>query len=381
MKYATDHAFRTALEARVKQGQSDSAGVSRLRKRIVFERLLADEETDLPAGGQRWRVTTTLAGRIFERAVIDIAFAAAPVHAPEQITTSNLLEFAGIDGVEVPTLGIEQHLAEKLHAYTRQYAGQRRITRVKDLVDVVVIANTSAIDATKLAEAITVIFERRAEHRVPASLPEPPGVDGPVAATRPGRPRHRRHRREVPRCGRALAPGPRCDRRCRRALPAVAVLARRLGIEHPSPRSGRLAGKGGRHGGASSLVRRADPVRVPAVGPCYEPADRGDRRQRTTRRCQSRRACGLVSLARARDLLSADVGLATVAGGRARRRNGTHLYRRRGHAGAVSPVFRAPAATPTRLCASGALGRSSCRRACSRHDTIEDQAHSSCSDA
>ncbi len=36
MKYATDHAFRTALEARIKSAQSASAGVSRLRKRIVF---------------------------------------------------------------------------------------------------------------------------------------------------------------------------------------------------------------------------------------------------------------------------------------------------------------------------------------------------------
>ncbi len=240
MKYATDHAFRTALEARIKQGQTGSAGVSRLRKRIVFERLLArlvveapgewvlkggfalelrlgsvarstkdadfewrlaeedavemlldaaaldlgdrftfaleraDEETDLPGGGQRWRVTATLAGRIFERAVIDVAFAVAPVHAPDEIATSSLLEFAGIDGVEVPTLGIEQHLAEKLHAYTREYAGGRRSTRVKDLVDVVVIANTSAVDAARLAEAITAIFDRRAEHTVPAALPEPP---------------------------------------------------------------------------------------------------------------------------------------------------------------------------------------------------------------
>lgn len=189
MKYATDQAFRTALEARIKQGQSDSAGVSRLRKRIVFERLLArlvteapgewvlkggfalelrlgsvarstkdadfdwrlaeddavetlldaaaldlddrftfaleraDEETDLPGGGQRWRVTATLAGRVFERAVIDVAFAAAPVHEPDDISTSHLLDFAGVRGVEVPTLGIEQHLAEKLHAYTREYAG------------------------------------------------------------------------------------------------------------------------------------------------------------------------------------------------------------------------------------------------------------------
>ncbi len=240
MKYATDHAFRTALEARINQGQSDSAGISRLRKRIVFERLLArlvaeapgewvlkggfalelrlgsvarstkdadfewrlaeedvievlldaaaldlgdrftfaleraDDETDLPGGGQRWRVTATLAGRIFERAVIDVAFAAAPVHTPDPIATSNLLGFAGIDGVDVPTLGIEQHLAEKLHAYTRDYAGGRRSTRVKDLVDVVVIANTSLVDAAKLSEAIAVIFDRRAEYNVPAALPQPP---------------------------------------------------------------------------------------------------------------------------------------------------------------------------------------------------------------
>ena len=53
------------------------------------------------------------------------------MHAPEQIATSNLLEFAGLAGVQVPTLGIEQHLAEKLHAYTREYAGGRRSTRVK----------------------------------------------------------------------------------------------------------------------------------------------------------------------------------------------------------------------------------------------------------
>ncbi len=240
MKYATDHAFRIALEARIKQAKTDSVGVSRLRKRIVFEQLLArlvvvapgewvlkggfalelrlgdvarstkdadlewrlveddavemlldaaaldvgdrfvfaleraGEETHLAGGGQRWRVTATLAGRIFERAVVDVAFAAAPVHAPDEVATSNLLQFAGIDGVEVPTLGIEQHLAEKLHAYTREYAGGRPSTRVKDLVDVVVIANTSAIDAAKLSEAIIVIFDRRAEHTVPAALPEPP---------------------------------------------------------------------------------------------------------------------------------------------------------------------------------------------------------------
>lgn len=87
---------------------------------------------------------------------------------------SNLLEFAGVQGVEVSALAIEQHLAEKLHAYPREYAGGRPSARVKDLVDMGVIANMSAIDAAKLAQAIKVIFTRRAAHAVPASLPVPP---------------------------------------------------------------------------------------------------------------------------------------------------------------------------------------------------------------
>lgn len=41
MKYATPGAFRAALETRLKNEQTDGVGVSRLRKRVVFERLLA----------------------------------------------------------------------------------------------------------------------------------------------------------------------------------------------------------------------------------------------------------------------------------------------------------------------------------------------------
>lgn len=203
MRYATAQAFRTALEARIKQAQSEAVGLSRLRKRIVFEQLLArlvaqapgewvlkggfalelrlgnaarstkdadfdwrhgeddavemlldaaardlgdlfifalersDADAELPGGGQRWRVTATLAGRLFERVVIDLGFAAEPVLVPDAIMTSNLLGFAGIESVRVPALAVEQHLAEKLHAYTRVYAGGRTSTRVKDLVDVV----------------------------------------------------------------------------------------------------------------------------------------------------------------------------------------------------------------------------------------------------
>jgi hypothetical protein len=45
---------------------------------------------------------------------------------------------------------------------------------VKDLVDVVVIARTTSVDADRLTEAVTSIFERRDTHGVPPQLPAPP---------------------------------------------------------------------------------------------------------------------------------------------------------------------------------------------------------------
>lgn len=41
MRYATPEAFRAALEDRLKDAQNEMVGLSRLRKRVVFERLLA----------------------------------------------------------------------------------------------------------------------------------------------------------------------------------------------------------------------------------------------------------------------------------------------------------------------------------------------------
>lgn len=53
MRYATPGAFRAALEARLKDEQSDGVGMSRLRKRIVFERLLARLQVVAPVRLQR----------------------------------------------------------------------------------------------------------------------------------------------------------------------------------------------------------------------------------------------------------------------------------------------------------------------------------------
>jgi hypothetical protein len=119
-------------------------------------------------------VRAELAGRDFERVVIDVGFGMPPVVEPVVLEASRLLEFAEIPSIVVPALAVEQHLAEKLHAYSRTYAGDRPSSRVKDLVDIVVIAHTTTVDGERLRQAVTAIFERRATHEPPGALPSPP---------------------------------------------------------------------------------------------------------------------------------------------------------------------------------------------------------------
>ncbi len=65
-------------------------------------------------------------------------------------------------------------MAEKLHAYTRTYEGDRPSSRTKDLVDLVLIAELAAVDAATLRDAIETTFAVRGTHPVPNALPAPP---------------------------------------------------------------------------------------------------------------------------------------------------------------------------------------------------------------
>lgn len=248
MKYADAGAFRAALEQRLRSdasadGPPDPARLSRLRKRVAFERFLVrlhqvapgqwtlkggfalelrlddrarttkdidldwasgeEEEivdylldaTDLdlsdhfafeveriesPPGAearaQRWRVVTRLDGREFETVLLDASLEAIPTTTPERLRLPATLDFAGLSTIRVPALPVEQHLAEKVHAYTRRYGSGADVpsSRVKDLVDMVLIAKSLAVDGRSLRVAIDRVFESRGTHPVPESLPEPP---------------------------------------------------------------------------------------------------------------------------------------------------------------------------------------------------------------
>lgn len=123
----------------------------------------------------RYHVRCLLAGRLFEEVVIDVGFDLPEGWDPELIEGPDILGFADIDPVKAPTLPLELQVAEKVHAYTRRYgASGASSTRVKDLIDLVLIATGATLDAETLARALNETFKHRDQHEVPTSLPEPP---------------------------------------------------------------------------------------------------------------------------------------------------------------------------------------------------------------
>lgn len=120
----------------------------------------------------RYRARAELAGRPFESFVVDVGFG-GPLDAPDIVSGPALLEFAEIASTEIPVLPLERHIAEKVHAYTAVYAEGRPSSRVKDLVDLVLIESLFALRADRLRRAIESTFAER-NSQPPETLPPPP---------------------------------------------------------------------------------------------------------------------------------------------------------------------------------------------------------------
>jgi hypothetical protein len=241
MRYATPAAFRAALEARLRaQATGGHASLVRLRKHVVFDRLLARllvvapgrwivkgglaldyrygdkarttvdldlsmwegidraardmvavQRTDLgdmftfsiraaselritKGSAVRHRILASLDDRKFEEVVVDVGLREDPFLDPDLLRGPVLLEFAGIPAIEVPAISLNHHVAEKLHAYVREFHDGRPNTRMKDLVDLNLIAAFSSFEAAPLRLAIGEVFGGRADTMVPNRLPPPP---------------------------------------------------------------------------------------------------------------------------------------------------------------------------------------------------------------
>jgi len=83
------------------------------------------------------------------------------------------LGFAGIPAPSFTCISKEQQFAEKLHAYTMPDR-PRPNSRVKDLVDMVLMIRRFDLDLDRLADAIHATFSSRDSHPLPDLLPAPP---------------------------------------------------------------------------------------------------------------------------------------------------------------------------------------------------------------
>jgi len=122
----------------------------------------------------RYHVTAQLGGRRFDDVTVDVGFGDPFITEPEIVRGPDLLSFADISPVEAPTLSLEQHVAEKVHAYTKRYVGETTSSRVKDLIDLVMVSSLFALNAGRLRQTLKAIFVARGSHPLPTALPPPP---------------------------------------------------------------------------------------------------------------------------------------------------------------------------------------------------------------
>src|SRR5262245_44819727 len=69
---------------------------------------------------------------------------------------------------------IAQQLAEKIHAYSLPRDGRRENTRVKDLVDLMLLPKLGLPATSITTQALEPTFARRQTHAIPHTLPVPP---------------------------------------------------------------------------------------------------------------------------------------------------------------------------------------------------------------
>jgi hypothetical protein len=139
------------------------------------------ELNQAPEGGARFPVDVRLDGRTFVRFHVDLGVGDEVLEPLDEVTGEDWLGFAGVPAISVPTLSAEQHWAEKFHAYTRLRVGTN--TRVRDLIDLVLIIEHQALAPGRLLAAVDATFTRRRTHGVPPDIPPPPaGWTRPFAA-------------------------------------------------------------------------------------------------------------------------------------------------------------------------------------------------------
>lgn len=138
---------------------------------------------DAGAAEHAWRTTVEarVDGALFERVTLDLVGQVDEVEgATERLEVPPPVAVPGYESVAVDAVDVYQHAAEKLHAYARLYAGGRPSSRVKDLVDLLLLLDAGLLaDPGRLRERLVVIWRGRDGSVPPLRLPEPPDAWAP----------------------------------------------------------------------------------------------------------------------------------------------------------------------------------------------------------
>ncbi|MCX5659621.1 MAG: nucleotidyl transferase AbiEii/AbiGii toxin family protein [Planctomycetota bacterium] len=140
---------------------------------------IEEAQTELagaPLGGARFPCEAFLAGKTYGRFHIDLGFGDETGDVPETLTGDDLLAFVGVPPAQVLAIPTPQQFAEKIHAYTRPWTDRVNM-RTRDLVDLVLLIETSSVEPPDIAIAVKVI--RPAQHSpCPARSTRSPGCLG-----------------------------------------------------------------------------------------------------------------------------------------------------------------------------------------------------------
>jgi predicted nucleotidyltransferase component of viral defense system len=131
------------------------------------------------AGSPGWRLTVVakLAGRDFAQVAVDVVARSEEIAgAISTLAVEPIIAGVDLEVVRMPAVDLAQQAAEKFHALARRYAGDRPSSRVKDLVDLVLLAESGLLAAQPLGIRLGHVYAVRDGSQPPRVLPDPPAA-------------------------------------------------------------------------------------------------------------------------------------------------------------------------------------------------------------
>ena len=115
-----------------------------------------------------------MADKRFETFRLDVGVEGHGTVQAEAFTGRDFLAFADVAPVEHQVISLPQHMAEKIHAYTRIYSQARKSSRDRDLVDLVLVCHNLTMSAGTLITSLQSTFRVRGLQTIPLEFPRPP---------------------------------------------------------------------------------------------------------------------------------------------------------------------------------------------------------------